>query len=316
MASREPPPLVWLTSFVAVVEHGTFTAAAQALNRAQPRISAHIAALERNLGSTLLIRGTRGVQLTEAGSALLPHARGVLREIRHGVDAVRAVASTVQGTLAVGSYPGAMAVVIAPIVARYRSRFPGVAVELHEADPAVLESMVAAGDIDLAVRTADVPQRHHNVPSVPLFDEPIRLLVRVDHPQSRATTADPAILQNETVIVSGDPETGWSDYRDRLDRIGVEPYKIITVVQPTTVVALVREGLGVGLLGALAAKITVTDDEVRAVRLPRPLWLREIRIYQRADAEPRPPVESFMQLLRNEAPDLTAGASIWPDPNG
>lgn len=142
--------------------------------------------------------------------------------------------------------------VVAPIVARYRSRFPGVAVELHEADPPALESMVANGDIDLAVRTADVPQRHHNGPSTPLFDEPIRLIVRREHRRSRSTTdgADPTILQNETVIVSGDPGKGWSDYRDRLDRIGVEPYKIITAVQPTTVVALVREGLGIGLLGA------------------------------------------------------------------
>lgn len=313
MASREPPPLIWLASFVAVVEHGTFTAAAQALNRAQPRVSAHIADLERHLGTTLLVRKTRGVQLTETGSALLPHARSVLRELRHGVDAVRAVASTVQGTLAVGSYPGAMAVLIAPVVARYQSRFPGVAVELHEADPAILESMVAAGDIDLAVRTADVPQRHHNVPSSPLFEEPIRLIVRRDHPQSRIGTADPRTLQNRTVIVSGDPESGWSDYRDRLDRIGAEPYKIITVVQPTTVVALVREGLGVGLLGALAAKITVTGDETIALPLPRPLWQREIRIYQRSDAQPRPPVESFLRLLRNEAPNLTAGSAVWPD---
>ena len=312
MTSREPPPVIWLNSFVAVVEQGTFTAAAQALNRAQPRVSAHVASLERHLGAKLLIRGTRRVELTAAGSALLPHARAVLRELRAGADAVGALTSTLQGRLALGSYPGAMAVLIAPLVRQFQARYPGVTVDLHEAEPALLEDLVAAGDIDLAIRTADVPQRHHNVPSTLLFHERIQLIVRRDHRLSGLAGAEPTALSAEPVIVSGNPPTGWTDYRDRLDRLGIEPLRLITVSQPTTVVALVREGLGVGLLGALAAKVTVGGD-IRAVDLPMPLWRREIRAYRRSDAKPTPAVTAFTELMAADAPALTLGCAIWPE---
>src|SRR5699024_5079210 len=84
MAMRELPQLVWLASFLAVVEHGTFTAAARSTNRAQPRISAHVASLERHLGAVLLERGPRNVRLTSAGEALLPYARGACQQLRSG----------------------------------------------------------------------------------------------------------------------------------------------------------------------------------------------------------------------------------------
>lgn len=311
MSTREPPPSVWLASFVAVVDHGTFTAAAQALVRSQPRVSAHVAALERYLGVEVFHRRSSGVQLTSAGTTLLPYARSALRELRNGLDAVGAMADTLQGRVRFGSYPGAMAVLAAPLVQRFRSAYPGVAIELDEADPAPLEDAVADRRIDLALRTVDVPQRHHDVPSEPMFSEKIMLVVRHDHRFARRSR-DLAELSRETVIVSGDREAGWSDYRERLDRLGIEPRAVITVIQPTTVVALVREGLGVGLLGALAARITVDGDELRSIALPSPLWLREIRLYRQADAGNRPELDAFVDLLRRDGPALTGGCAIWP----
>lgn len=296
---RELPQLVWLTSFLAVVEHGTFTAAARSTNRAQPRVSAHVASLERHLGAVLLERGPRNVRLTSAGEALLPYARGACQRLRSGVDAVEALASTLQGHIAVGSYPGAMAVLIAPVLHRFREKYPGVQVVLREADPANLEDEIAAGEIDLAVRTSDVPQRHHNVPSIPLFEEAIQLITPRDHPLSGGSI-DPLRLRDHSVVVSGEPQQHWTDYRDRLDQIGVEPHEVITVSQPTTVMALVREGFGVGLLGELAARVTASE-ELECHDLPGRLWRRQIRLYYRASDEPLPAIPSaFLEMLRTQ----------------
>lgn len=311
MADKTPPP-VWLASFVAVVDHGTFTAAANALNRAQPRVSSHVASLERELGVPLLERHSTGVRLTQAGSVFLPHARSVLRQLRNGVDAVATLTDTLHGRIRIGSYPGAMAVILAPLVQRYQSMYPGVVVELREGEPGPLEDAVAAQEIDLALWTSDVPQRHHDVPSRPLFHEKIVLIVQHDHPLARSSEADPTRLGHETFIVSSDPSVGWSDYRDRLDRVGVDPVRMITVVQPTTVVALVREGLGVGLLGALAAKVTVHREETVAVALPSPLWQREIRLYRSIDAVDTPALDAFVELLTHEGPTLATGRTLWP----
>lgn len=310
MDEQEPVQLPWLGSFVAVVDHGSFTAAAKALARSQPRVSAHVASLENTLGTTLLERTTRTVRLTAAGGIFLPHARNVLRGLRTGVEAVGAAAAALQGRVRIGSYPGVMAVVMAPLVKQFATAHPGTMLELREADPAVLEDAVVNREVDFAVRTADVPQRHHRVPSNTLFHEKIQLVVRHDHRLAREQHPDPADLAEETVIVSGGG--GWVDYQERLDRLGIEPRDLVCVVQPTTMVALVREGHGVGLLGALAARVTVPTDELTTRPLPAPLWLREIRLYQLEDRKAVPVVRAFLDLLTREAPKLTAGAALWP----
>lgn len=302
--------LSWLTSFVAVVDHGGFTAAARAVGRSQPRVSSHVAALERMLGSPLLERTSRGVTPTAAGAKFLPKARAALTEIRDGIDLVGGLHTKLQGRVVVGGYPGSSAVLIAPLIQRFRRQHPGVTVELREGDPAQLEEAVAHGEVDIALRTSDVPQQHHDVPSEHLFHEKIMLVVRDGHPFLTAPNVDLRPLTEETVVVSGDP-SGWADYRDRLDIIGVDPAEVMVVSQPTTVVAMVRAGLGVGLLGAFAAQVTVFGDDVHARPLPAPLWQREIRLYRKAGRRPRKAVAAFLELLRREAPTLTGRAAVW-----
>ena len=65
----------------AVAEHGTFKDAAESLNYSQPRISQQIAALEREVGTTLVERGPKGVRLTDAGRALVEHSEGILARV-------------------------------------------------------------------------------------------------------------------------------------------------------------------------------------------------------------------------------------------
>lgn len=311
MIERDAVQLSWVASFVAVVEHGGFTAAARTLARSQPRVSAHVAALEKALGAQLLERTSRGITLTAAGTTFLPHAKSTLGRLRDGFDAVSAVATRLQGRVRVGSYPGAAAVLIAPLMRQFRSRHGGVALDLSEAEPMALEDLVADGSVDFAIRTADVPQRHHDVPSRPLFREKIVLVAPAGHRLASGVGVDPRSLAEETVIVTGDPLTGWTDYRERLDSIGVEPRQVITVAQPTTLAALVRAGIGVGLVGALAAGITCQGPELVTVALPAPLWLREIRLYERARNVAAPALDAFLELLFREAPRLTAGAAVW-----
>src|SRR3954466_12270745 len=65
----------------AVAEHGSFSAAAEALSYTQPAISQQIAALERASGTTLVDRPSRGVRLPDAGRALVDHAQVVLARL-------------------------------------------------------------------------------------------------------------------------------------------------------------------------------------------------------------------------------------------
>lgn len=73
--------LEWFVSFLAVIETGSFVAAAESTRRSQPRVSQHVAALEKLIGQPLFDRKKRPVQLTDAGRALATQARHVLRAL-------------------------------------------------------------------------------------------------------------------------------------------------------------------------------------------------------------------------------------------
>src|SRR3954452_149850 len=73
--------LVWLETLLAVVDRGGFTAASATLHRSQSRVSAHVAALERELGVRLFDRSRRPTTLTPAGEVFLPYARAAVQNI-------------------------------------------------------------------------------------------------------------------------------------------------------------------------------------------------------------------------------------------
>ena len=78
-----------LRTLVSIIDLGTFSAAAQALHLAQPTVSLHISELESRLDARLVVRGSRRVTPTAAGTALVERARRLLRDADDAVDAVR-----------------------------------------------------------------------------------------------------------------------------------------------------------------------------------------------------------------------------------
>lgn len=141
-----------LSYVVAVVDNGTFTAAADACHVTQPTLSQGIAALERELGVQLFNRVRRGVVLTAAGEALLTPARVATGALRTARDAVAAVKGVVSGTLDIVTLPTLAAAPTADIVGAFRRAHPGVTVRIsHSEDPDAAADMLAEGRVDLAV---------------------------------------------------------------------------------------------------------------------------------------------------------------------
>lgn len=298
--------LPWLSSFLAVVDEGSMTAAATALHLSQPRISAHVAALENVVGAPLFERGARGATLTPLGERFLPRARRVFDELRAAAADLDAARDRIAGKLRIGSYPGASAVLVAPLVAQYQARHPGVEVELFDGDAKRLDHAVARGKVDFAVRPAG-PPREAGRPATPLCQEKIVALAPDDG--RPGAYGDLGFLTGATVIVSGDPQGGWADYRDRLTEVGAAPAQVMVAAMPTTVAAFVRAGLGIGILGAFASR-AVNATGTTTLDLPAPLWRRDVRVI-RAQDDLAPPARAFIRLLRRHGPDLTNGLAVW-----
>lgn len=147
-----------LECFVAVVDEGTFTAAAAAVSMTQPALSRSVRELERVVGAPLLERLPRGVVLTPAGRAVLPPARAALAEARRVRDLGRRVAGLEEGELRVAAVQSLTLAALLPVVRHWGRRFPGVRLRLHEfAHLDRLEEAMHEGVADVAV--APRPER-------------------------------------------------------------------------------------------------------------------------------------------------------------
>jgi DNA-binding transcriptional LysR family regulator len=145
-----------LEHFLAVVDHGGFTAASRQLPVSQPALSLSVKELELELGAPLFERVGRRVLLTSAGQALVGPARQSLRDVETGRAAVAAVVGVTAGTLALASLPTLAADPLAGLVGRFRRHHPGVVVDLAAPeDTSDLVAMVRDGRCEAGLAEAD-----------------------------------------------------------------------------------------------------------------------------------------------------------------
>jgi DNA-binding transcriptional LysR family regulator len=141
-----------LLALVAVVESGTFSAAAEQLGYTQSAVSQQVGSLERIVGAPLFERpgGRRPVQLTAAGEILLTHARAVIARVSAAGADLRALASGAQGALQVGTVPSVGTTILPGLLGTFRAEWPGVQIVLRESRECTdLIQAVETGDIDL-----------------------------------------------------------------------------------------------------------------------------------------------------------------------
>ncbi|WP_235429296.1 LysR family transcriptional regulator [Chromobacterium vaccinii] len=129
--------------FVAVVDKGSFTAAADAHRLSQPMVGKHIAALEKRLGGKLLVRTTRRQQLTELGQHYYQRCRAILADLAAADDAAALLREQPRGVLRVNASVTFGTLRLAPLLAEFMARYPEIGVELELSDQLV--DLVAEG---------------------------------------------------------------------------------------------------------------------------------------------------------------------------
>lgn len=140
-----------LEYFVAVVEKGSFSKAAIFLNLAQPSISRKIALLEDELGQRLLERTGRGVRPTEAGQALLGHAKLMLDTAEMASFQIKEMSTDVSGKVTVGLPHRVAEGLCVPLIKEFRKRMPRAMISVVEGLSVSLREGLINGRIDLAV---------------------------------------------------------------------------------------------------------------------------------------------------------------------
>ena len=167
-----------LRYFVQIVDSGSLAKASRQLYIAQPALSQQIAKLEAEVGKPLLIRSSKGVTPTENGTALLHHARFMLRQLDQAISIARQEPGTVHGMVSVGLAATTVCAVGLPFMRRIREKYPGIVLNVVEGMSGHLTQMMQLGQLDLSIlfsRDA-VP----DLPSEPLVAEELFVMLPSD----------------------------------------------------------------------------------------------------------------------------------------
>ena len=190
-----------LQYFVAVAEEGTFTRAAARVHVAQPGVSAQIRQLERELGHQLLDRSGRSVRLTEAGAAVLLHARAALSAAARMRDVADELAGLLRGHLTIGTVTSINSdqLDLPTFLAEFHRDHPEVEITLTTDNSEQLISLLRVGRLDLAVlglgRALPRDLDLHVITS-----EPLVAAVAADHPLARRAAVTLAALVRYPLI--------------------------------------------------------------------------------------------------------------------
>jgi LysR family hydrogen peroxide-inducible transcriptional activator len=252
--------LVWLRTWIEVVDTGSFARAAEAIPLSQPRVSAHVANLERALGCTLIERRVRPLALTEDGRALLPKARAVLAAADE-LTSHRHSKNELSGLLKVASFASASSAFLPAVVRALREQHPALEIGILDGDVQSIETALYDRRVTVALRPLRPEPVDHALTFRPLWREPFVVLLPVGHPLLAEEAVALEQLASHRVITIGNPLQDSLGYEAEaaLHASYVEVPMGTVSQQPTTLAAMVRAGLGIGVVNLLAAAMVRTD---------------------------------------------------------
>jgi DNA-binding transcriptional LysR family regulator len=247
-----------LRYFVAVAEERHFGRAAERLHIAQPPLSQQIQRLEAEIGSPLLYRTTRSVELAPAGAVLLERAREILAAVDAAAEDARRAARGEYGRLAIGFTGSATYALLPALAGALRETLPGVMLDLRGEllTPAQVQWLLD-GTLDLGLLRPPVHERELSVEV--LRREPLICVLSGAHPLAVNDTVSLEQLSQEPFVTY--PSHFRSVLHDAVEdacaAAGFRPRVAIEAAETSTLVSFVAAGLGVSLVPASVRHMTV-----------------------------------------------------------
>ena len=289
-----------LSYFLAVVDEGSVTRAAQRLHVAQPSLSQSIRGLEAELCAELFHRVGRGLRLSAAGEALVGPARRVLRAADEARDAISGVVELKTGRLEIAALATLAVDPMADLIGRFRDRYPGIEVRVHEPESADgVRALVRDGTCELGA--AHLPLTGGQLISHLLGEQELLFVL----PPESIAQADRPLGARElarTPLVVSPPGTSTRILLEQaLTAVGVTPEIAVETAAREAIVPLVLAGAGAALLPAPLAR--EAQRRGATVRSARPKITRTVGLVHRA-SRLSPTAAAFLALAT--APGSTA----------
>ncbi|MFN3819420.1 LysR family transcriptional regulator [Blastomonas sp.] len=231
-----------LRYFLAVVEHGNFTRAAESCNVTQPTLSVGIARLEESVGQRLFHRSNRRVDLTPTGAQFAEHARRIEAQFNLAEQAMKQ--RRPEAIIRLGVLSTLPSAIIAAIAGALGG-IEGIRTEFVEGRASELQDRLDAARIDMAIITE--PQGRHRAQFMPVATEGYSLALPASHPLGQRATIAAHELADNVMLVRRHCELLTATSQHFTAR-GVRPFFAARSRNDDRILALVAAGVGVTVM--------------------------------------------------------------------
>lgn len=293
-----------LEVFLAVVQEGKISRAAERLFLTQAAVSQHIHDLEANLGVALFSRHSNGVSLTSAGETLLGYAQNIVWTIAAAENALTEVKNLKDGKLGIGLTPTAASLLLPNWLGDFREQYPAIKVSAQTNITPLLEQALLEKQIDLAFVEGEI-QHASRLHVVELLETQILVAVGAAHPWAARDSISIRELAAEPYLSRQGGSHTHSWVMELFTRFGLRPNIVAEFDNPYAIQRAIIQGMGVSLMPVCL----VQDDEHqgRLHLLPLseiPDLRRSLKAIWVNDLPLKPIPRAFLDFLAQRYPQL------------
>lgn len=289
-----------LRAFVAVVDLGSFAAAAQELHLSQPALSRRISKLEASIGVRLLERTTRRVELSAPGRTFALKARQVVNDFDESLLDITDAASRLTGEITIACVPTAVNHLLPRVLEHYQQQFPGILVRVMDEGASEALAMVVRGEADFGINYLGAQEG--NITFAPLFEERFVLACPAGHPFAQRKSVAWRELSGQRYIAVNKASGNRMLLDWALANIPQLPKPVLEARHVRTAVDMVAAGLGVAAVPQLAIPKFGVSGLLTTVRLVSPSISRTLGLLTRRGQLLSPAAQRFCALIQQELP--------------
>lgn len=292
-----------LRAFAALARRGSFSAAGEELVISQPAVSKHIAELEAELGTQLVIRGSRRIRLTPAGEFVADHVERAEALVAQAARGARSLAGAETGRLAIATSGTGMYLAIDAIAA-FHAAHPRVELDVQIGTSEPIVELVRAHRAELAIVGGFTAAR--DLDSETLVEDDIAIVAAPAVARAKPTLRDLEALtwisREEGSSTRAAFEAAWRD-------LGITPAQRISLPSWEAVKLTVAKGAGVTGISRYAVMPELAAGTLAIVKVPGWRVRRHFSLIHSRDIPLSPPAERFRAILLSELSKLAGAAS-------
>jgi LysR family transcriptional regulator, cyn operon transcriptional activator len=286
-----------LRYFLAIVESGNFSRAAEKLHISQPALSAQIKQLETEIGSHLFDRVGRQVRITESGETLVTCARKIMLELKEAQAALQELEGLATGHLIVGVVQTVNGYLIPRVTSLFLNKYPGVSLTVLELSATEIEGGVINGRLNLGI--SFTPSGIESIDEDTLFSENLVVITAKNHPLKRERTISIRSLANERLVTF--PDGFWTRRltNDLFASIALKPRIALETNTIQSILTAVRHSDMVTILPALALRLEEGKD-LAMLNIKESAATRTLGFLWRKGANKKKSALAYAHMVRRE----------------